>query len=309
MLMRSTVAVDLGATNIRAGIVSREGEILKKISVKTPQEGSGGEVVTNRIIDLVAELLESGIHVGGIGVSSAGPLDLDRGAVSHSPNMAFPEIPISNPLQERFGLPVRLLNDGVAGLLGECWVGCARGYENVVYITFSTGIGGGALVNGLPLAGRGGNAAEIGHFFVDNRYLLKCDCGNTGHWEAYASAKNIPRFFSAWAEQEDITTPGFDTGSAASILSAVSRNLPIARAFQRELGAIIARGLSSVIVAYDPEIIVLDGPIARHHGDVLLDVVRPGLDTYLPLPVILISPLEGNAPMLGAAKLMLDTGT
>jgi glucokinase len=305
--MPPVIAVDLGATHIRAGLVAPEGRIIRKLTVRTPAEGDAGTVITDRIATLVGRLLASPESRGApaLGISSAGPLDLAKGRVVGSPNMAFPEILLVQPLEERFGLPVRLINDCRAGVLGERWCGAARGCDNVVYITFSSGIGGGAVVNGTLLLGEGGNAGEIGHFVVDGSYNLCCGCGNRGHWEAYASGTHLPRFFNAWLQATGVCTPGFTAATPEGIFAAAHARDPVALAFMRELGRINARGISNVIVAYNPAMIVLDGPIARHHGPLLLEYLLPRIDAYLHPPQIVTSTLDGDAPLLGAAALAL----
>ncbi|WP_292522171.1 ROK family protein [Methanoculleus sp.] len=306
--MTTVIAVDLGATNLRAALVGPDATVLAHDAVPTPTAGSGGEVVTAAIMAEVEALLAlpEGRDVTAIGVASAGPLDLGRGWVVHSPNMAFPVVEITGPLRERFGLPVALINDARAGVLGERWAGAARGSDNVVYVTLSTGIGGGAVVNGRLLLGMTGNAGEVGHITVDTRYNLVCGCGYRGHWEAYASAKNIPRFFAAWREEADPGPVAFDASSTRAIFAAAREEDPVALAFMEALGRVNARGVSSVIVAYNPEVLVLDGPLARYHGDVVIRHMEPCIDRFLALPRIAVSELAGQAPLLGAAAWALE---
>ncbi|MDN7024867.1 ROK family protein [Methanoculleus sp. FWC-SCC1] len=301
--MPNFIAVDLGGTNIRAGIVTDAGTVLEHTAAPTPVTGRSGAVITDAIARLIDDLQGSpaAAAVAAIGISSAGPLDPERGAVIRSPNIAFPEVDLVEPLTEQFGLPVFLVNDARAGLLGERWVGAARGYANIVYITMSTGIGGGAIVGGRLLLGRNGNAGEVGHLFVDNRYDQLCGCGYHGHWEAYGSGRFMPRFFTVWQESEGIGDAGFAADTPAAIFAAARAGEPVALAFMEALGRVNARGISNVIAAYNPEIIVLDGPIARHNGDLVMEHLLPFVDRYLALPRLVISSLAGRAPLLGAA--------
>ncbi|QYZ79222.1 ROK family protein [Methanofollis formosanus] len=300
----SVIAVDLGATHYRAALVTADGCVSGFVQGDTPREGVSGEVVTRAVGDAVASVLGQS-RAAAIGVASAGPLDLVGGRVVCSPNMAFDEVPLVGPLSERFGLPVRLLNDCRAGALGERWRGAAQGVDDLVYLTLSTGIGGGAVVGGRLLLGRDGNAGEVGHLFVDAGYALPCGCGHRGHWEAYASGTGMPRFFAAWLAKKNLQNPSFDTSSSRGILGAAARGDPLAGAFMDALGEINARALSDIIIAYSPEMIVLDGPIAQAHGDLLIRHIVPHLDRYLPTPAIMVSPLGGRAPLLGAAAYAL----
>ncbi len=307
--MTTVIAVDLGGTNLRAALVGSDATVLAHDSVPTPATGPSGEVITAAIAARIEALLAApeGRGVTAIGVASAGPLDLGRGWVTNSPNIAFPVVEITGPLRERFGLPVALINDARAGVLGERWAGAARGSDNVVYVTLSTGIGGGAVVNGRLLLGMNGNAGEIGHIPVDTRYNLTCGCGYLGHWEGYASAKYVPRFFAVWREEADVRRVAFDAGSTRAIFEAAREEDPVALAFMEALGEVNARGVSAVIVAYNPEVIVLDGPLARYYGDVVIRHMEPYIDRYLALPRIVVSGLGGRSPLLGAAAYALET--
>ncbi|QSZ67260.1 ROK family protein [Methanofollis aquaemaris] len=296
----SVIAVDIGATHYRTALVTSEGCVRDFVRGDTPREGASGEVVARAVGDAIASI-PGWSRAAGIGVASAGPLDLTSGRVVCSPNMAFEEVPLVAPLFERFGLPVRLLNDCRAGALGERWLGAGQGVDNLVYLTLSTGIGGGAVVGGRLLQGRDGNAGEVGHLFVDSEYALSCGCGHAGHWEAYASGTGMPRFFAAWLAKNNLPASSFDASSSRGILGAAARGDSLAGAFMDALGAISARAFSDIIVAYSPEVIVLDGPIARAHGALLIRHMCPHLDRYLPTPEIVVSPLEGRAPLLGAA--------
>ncbi len=306
--MTTVIAVDLGATNLRVALVDSDATVPAHATVPTPTAGPSGKVITAAIIARIEALLSSqdGKDVRAIGVASAGPLDLGRGWVMASPNIAFPVVEITAPLSERFGLPVVLINDARAGVLGERWAGAARGSDNVVYVTLSTGIGGGAVVNGHLLLGASGNAGEIGHLPVDTRYNLLCGCGYRGHWEAYASAKNVPRFFAAWREDADVREVAFDAGSTRAIFEAAREEDPVALAFMEVLGEVNARGVSGVIVAYNPDVIVLDGPLAYYHGDLVIRHMEPRIDRYLALPRFVVSDLAGRAPLLGAAAYALE---
>jgi len=302
----AVIAVDIGATHLRAALVARDGRIERIVVDDTPREGCSGTVVTDAVVSAVASVLAGG-SAWAIGVASAGPLDRAAGSVVRSPNMAFEEVPLVGPLSERFGLPVRLINDCRAGALGECWMGAGKGVENLVYITLSTGIGGGAVVNGRLLLGRDGNAGEVGHLHADSTYGVPCGCGHAGHWEGYASGSGMPRFFAAWSEGSD-ERPSFDASTSRGILEAAGDGDAIALAFMDALGEVNGRAVSDLIVAYEPEIIVFDGPIAQVHGDLILRYMMPHIDRYLPLPQICVSSLEGRAPLFGAAAYALGGG-
>ncbi|NYT05127.1 MAG: ROK family protein [Methanomicrobiales archaeon] len=300
------IAVDLGASWVRAAQVSPNGRIFSRIAAPTPRNGDSGGVVAAEVSRLIGMLQQGGdtVPCRAIGISAAGPLDVAGGAVVSPPNMPFARIDLAGPLSRRHAVPVVLLNDCRAGMLAERWLGAARGVDNAVYITFSTGIGGGALVNGTLCTGKNGNAGEIGHLFVDSRYGLICGCGGEGHWEAYASGTGIPRFFERWCAMEGIAK-GALPATAAEVFAAAGRD-PETAAFFEELGKINARGILGVVVAYEPALIILDGPVIRNHAAPVIEPLRRHYEAYLPLPCIALSPLCGDAPLLGAAAYALE---
>ncbi|RPJ52291.1 MAG: ROK family protein, partial [Methanobacteriota archaeon] len=176
-----------------------------------------------------------------------------------------------------------------------------RGCADVVYITISTGIGGGAYMGGRLLEGCDGNAGEIGHFTVETRYDLCCGCGGVGHWEAYASGRNIPSFYRAWLSREGRPSGESSPKRCESVFSAARSGDADALRFLDVLGTINGRGISAVIAAYNPSVIVLDGPVVRQNAEFILPQMERSINTHLRRPAIAISPLEGEAPLIGAS--------
>jgi glucokinase len=202
-----------------------------------------------------------------------------------------------------FGLPVILANDCHAGIIGEATYGDAQGIANAVYLTLSTGIGAGVLAGDRLLFGREGNAAEVGHFAVDTTYRIRCGCGHEGHWEGYASGRHLPGFFARWCEVHGHPLPPGWKGDAAVIFELARSGYATAVDFIDELARINGRGISDLIVAYDPERIILDGAVVLENGPLIYPRCLPYIDRFLPLPAIQISRLGGKAPLLGAAVL------
>lgn len=285
-------AVDLGATNLRVAKVSRDGRILeyKKCSVG---ECETGEEIVDWIISFIEKLFAND-SVQATGISTAGPIDKKNGEVVHSPNMRCDKISLVRPLEKHFGVPVVMSTDCKSAILAEASFGSAKGYDTVVYITFSTGIGAGVISHGHLLEGVSGNASEVGHFFVDDKYNLACGCKNRGHWEAYAGGANIPRFFSMWSGKEE--------KSAAEIFSAAENGDTLCMEFANELARISARGLSTVTAAYNPDCVILDGPVVQNHPW-FMEKMTAYVDRYSDVPDFCISKLQGFAPLLGAALL------
>ena len=293
-------AVDLGATNLRAGIIDEEGKILE-FSQKEVKDLTSAADIQLLISDMILDLSRStGITPKAIGISTAGPVDLKTGSVVGSPNMKCERIFLTGPLQERFSIPVRMITDCKAGVLGEYHFGGAKNAATLVFLSFSTGIGAGVLELGKLLCGSNGNASEAGHFLVDTTWNLPCGCGGFGHWEAYASGTGIPNFFRVWSDDRIDCAPN-PSMNAGQILYAADHGSPLFCEFTDELAKINGRGLSSVVAAYNPDLIVLDGPIVRNYPALIAKKMTEYTDHYLTTPEIRISALEGKAPLLGAS--------
>jgi glucokinase len=205
-------------------------------------------------------------------------------------------------------MPVSLLNDCNAAVLGEQAYGAGRGKQNIVYITISTGIGAGVVAGGALLLGRGGNAAEVGHFIVDTAYNLPCLCGKgKGHWERYASGAGMPVFFRHWAHEHGRKINRASV-CAKDIFEAARAGDPPAREFLDEVSKINARGISNVIAAYDPQIITLGGSVTLSNGKIILAGIKKYIDRFLKPPVIMITPLGEDISLVGAAAAIYNGG-
>jgi len=300
--MKTAIAIDLGATNIRIALVSKQGKILKRARRQTEKKGRNGSVITDQIRKLIQDIIqgEQQKDILGIGISSMGPLNHNLGGPKHAPNVPFSFIPLVKPLEREFSLPVLLYKDTHAGVLAEKRFGAGRKYQNLVYITISTGIGGGAIVEGKLLYGKSRNAAEIGHLIVDSTYNILCTCKKGyGHWEGLASGRNIPRFFRAWQKAEKAIT--FKAREASDIFSQAEKGNKTAAAFLKELSKVNARAVSNIIVSYDPEIITIGGSVALNNPDTTLSGIAKYVDHYLKLPKIQITKLGDDIGLLGAA--------
>jgi len=299
----TVIAIDLGATKLRIALVSGTGSITRVRVEDMPPHPPGASAITGLITRSVRALAtrEEIASCAGIGIGAAGPVDAAHTMIVRPPNIPLETVPLAGPLEEAFGLPVRLVNDCCAGLLGEAYFGEGRGCRNFVYLTISTGIGAGIIANGSVVTGRDGNAGEVGHLFVDSDYDLTCGCGGTGHWEGYASGRFLPRFYRAWRRMNGMPEDP-EAVSAVDVFRGVRESPdPAGHGFVRELGRINGRGISDIIVAYDPEAIVLDGSVVLHNPDLILPRIGEFADRFLPMPRLVVSSLLGSAPLLGAS--------
>jgi glucokinase len=191
------IGIDIGGTWIRVALctddLNEENMIFK--AMRTPKDTE--YAITNSLIVMITELLyDNNIQVEeivGIGLASAGPVDMEKGEIFNNVNLGFKVIPLKAPLEDKFpGIPIFLINDGNASVLGVHYFEAdEEEKDNLVYITMSTGIGGGVICNGRLLLGKEGNAAEIGHGVVDPSSIIPCNCGAHGCWEVFSSGTGI----------------------------------------------------------------------------------------------------------------------
>ncbi|MGD2142568.1 MAG: ROK family protein [Candidatus Bathyarchaeota archaeon] len=308
------VAVDIGATNVRVASGNEKG-LDKRITNRTDRE-NGPQGISQQIVEMVNELNLAEIEA--IGVGTIGPVDIATGRIVNTPNLPFKEIPVILPLSEVYQVPVRILNDCAAAVLGERRFGAGIGLDNLVYVTFSTGLGGGAMVDGHLLIGKDGNAVEIGHLTIDPDSPLKCGCGCAGHWEAYSSGSGIPNFVrqdlvSSRSDSLILELADYDRESitAEILFEAAERGDAVALMLVRRLGEINAIGLADLINVFDPELVTIGGSIAINNSRMILEPILENINkhTINRIPEIMITPLGGEAVLYGALALALSLDT
>lgn len=307
------MGIDLGATNIRAALGNIKSGILRRVEERTVKVESTDAII-QQFIRLVEKVSKDDLKsIRAIGIGSIGPLNCWKGVILNPPNVPFKNVPIVEALWDRFKVPVYLLNDCTAAVLGEWIFGAGKGLKNLAYITLSSGIGGGAIVDGTLLLGKDGNAVEIGHMVIDLEGRLACNCGGRGHWEAYCSGSGIPKLIRYLVEnrpsdfresiieglvKRDMLTPEtlFDLASNGD-----ERALEIVE----EVGKLNAIGFANVNTIYDPELITVGGSIALNNQELVLKpiIVNIGKYTVNRVPEIRITPLGGDIVLYGAIAL------
>ena len=300
----SLVAVDIGATNIRVAIGGEKG--LKAKRSDATDRLNGPEGVPRQIARMIRSL---GVEPAAIGVGSIGPLDTKRGAIGATPNFAFKHIPIVAPLEAEFNVPVQIMNDCNAAVIGEHLYGAGKGLDNIFYVTLSTGLGGGAIVDGNPLNGKDGNAPEIGHLTLDPDSELVCGCGCRGHWEAYCSGANIPNFARILLRNRDLEEGlllkmvGGDLGKLTSemIFDAARRRDGDAVFIVDEVGKANAVGFANIVNAFDPELITIGGSVAMNNPELIVEPIKRRIDKHLinRKPEIRLTPLGADVVLFG----------
>lgn len=267
------IAVDLGGTNIRAARCDPEGRILARVGWPTrPEEGL--EAVMGRIFEAIQAVWPDGAPVEAIGVGVPGPLDPRTGVVITAPNLGWENVPLGDRLRERFGVPCFIGNDANLAALGEWRYGAGRGHDHLVYLTVSTGIGGGVITHGVLLEGAHGLGAELGHIVVEAREGPRCGCGRIGCLEALASGTAIARMAQeAWARGEPIPWPDPSAVTAADVAEAAARGDPTAGAIMDRAAFYLGVGIATFWHIFNPTLIILGGGVMKT-GDWFLEKIR-----------------------------------
>ena len=310
--MRYAIGIDLGGTNIAAGIVTEDYKLLEKGSVPTKAQRPWQEVAAD-MARLAMELVEkaglSRADCAGIGVGSPGICNGDTGEVVYSNNLYWDDVPLCPTLTRLTGLPCRLSNDANCAALAETVAGGAVGCRNMILITLGTGVGGGIVADGQLLEGVGGTGAEVGHtvLVLDGE---DCTCGRKGCWEAYASATALIRQGKrAAAAQPDSLLAGYGEGlTGKDVFDAAAAGDAAAQAVVDRYCVYVAAGITDLVNILGPEMVLIGGGISRQ-GERLLAPIRAyvaancfGGHDRTP-PVIECARLGNEAGIIGAAAL------
>jgi glucokinase len=298
--MDVALALDIGGTKIAAGLVDADGALVHHAKLPTPD--GDAEAVWTVVDTLVTEALaEAGGRVRGVGISSAGPIDLPAGTVSPINITQWQGFPIVERVSTLTGAPVRLGGDGLCMALGERWRGAGVGASFLLGMVVSTGVGGGLVLDAAPYDGRTGNAGHVGHVVVDQDGE-PCSCGGRGCVETVAAGPRMAQ----WARKNGWDAPA--GADAKELADAANAGDPVAlQAFRRGATAVAAM-IASVSAVCDLDLVVVGGGVAKS-GALLFDPLREALSTYARLEFlrglrVLPAELGSDAGLVGAAALL-----
>lgn len=309
------VGVDVGGTNLVAGLVDGEGTILGKISHPVDRSMSADQLCRE-----ITRLAKVACKTGGleerqieaVGVGFPGLVDNRKGMVVQTPNMPFKRTLFRAVFQEQWDIPVYLGNDANCAAIGEYWAGAAKGCSPAVVITLGTGIGGGMVIDGKLFTGYASGGMEPGHMIIHPNGLL-CGCGNRGCWEQYGSATALIRLTQREMENsrdsmlwEMCEGDRFKVQGRTAFLAARQGD-ETARGVLRAYLQGLSIGVINLINIIQPEVICLGGGISNAEDDLLLDplreLVRKGsYDKNLPTRLVRAA-LGNDAGVVGAALL------
>lgn len=274
---RYVIGIDLGGTKITTALADRQGRIVEKTTLATGAK-EGEEVVMGRIIESVDMVLEaSGLSkdaVAVIGIGSPGPIDSDKGAIITTPNLPFKNYSLTQPLEKRYGIPAYLDNDGNVAAIGEWMFGAGKGYDHVIYMTVSTGVGGGAVLNGKPFHGRSSNALEIGHMTIRPDAPYFCNCGNQGDVESLCSGTAMTkRAQEAIAQGRETSLKDLPVVTAYEINQARLAGDGLAKEILEEAWDNLGIAVANLILAFEPEVLAIGGGVSRIGQDMFDAVI------------------------------------
>ncbi|WP_458207020.1 ROK family protein [Haladaptatus sp. NG-SE-30] len=311
--------VDLGATNVRAAVADEEGNVVNADERGTPQ-GPTGIAVTEAVLDcLRSACADAGIdpvEVVAAGIGSIGPLDLAEGAVENPANLpdTIDRIPLTGPIGNLIASDrVFLHNDTNAGVIGQRFYS-ERNPDDMVYITISSGIGAGVTVDGSVLSGWDGNAGEVGHMVVDPQGRLTCGCGHDGHWEAYCSGNNIPKYARMLAEEDGQVQTALPLEDPDFSAKDVFDHAGIDSFADHVIEQVVhwnTVGVTNVVQAYAPIVVYFGGAVALNNEELVVDPVRERISNQLlnNVPDVQVTTLGDEVVLKGAVASALTDGT
>ncbi len=320
-----SIGIDLGGTNIAVALVSKEGEILSRCSLPTPQELGADlpQKVANAMADGVAQSLEQGgktlAQATSVGIGAPGTINPQTQTIGYWSNLDFRNVPLGDLLRQALQKisshipPIYLENDANAAALGEYQAGAGKNASSLVAITLGTGVGGGAIFNGKLWTGFNHAGMEVGHFVLKAKGK-PCTCGRLGCFEAYSSATALIKASKEAMEKEkssllwDMVEGDLSLVQGKTIFDGAKQGDKLAKDLVEDYIFYLASGISSLVNLFQPEILCIGGGIAGQ-GDALLQPVVALVDAEdyarnLPNRChIALAELGNDAGMIGASSL------
>ena len=310
MKKKYVVGVDLGGTKIYTALVDLEGNIIKEKTVET-LAFEGENAVMGRIIDAINYVIDGTEKnlIKSIGIGSPGPLDVKNGVIIENSNLPFKNFEIVKTIREAYDLPTYLDNDANVATLGEYKFGAGKGTENMIYMTVSTGIGGGAILNGKIFRGSTGNALEIGHTTISQE-RTRCGCGNIGCAESLASGTAIgKRAKEAVNSNAETSLKNYDDVTSKEVFIEAANGDRVAKEILNTSLTYLGITVANIITTFDPEKVVIGGGVING-GDIVLETIKEEvakrcMKVFVDSCSIEKAKLGGQAGVLGAAALAI----
>lgn len=304
------VGIDLGGTKIAAALFDSKGTVLNRELMETAGARTAKEVV-KRMIDMITSV-SGGRSLSGVGLASPGAVNSQDGIVIHGTNLPeWDHVPLKRWMESELGVEVKVVNDANAAAWGEYVRGAGKGADNMVYVTFSTGIGAGIVIDGKLLLGTNSFAGELGHNIIDPSGT-KCSCGRYGCWEVFASGTAIRDMALRSMESRTsmITELAGINGekiTSRHVFEAMALKDPVAVEVIDRSIHYMAMGLANAVHTFNPDVIVIGGGVSKA-GDLLFPALmekthRYVMDPYKGTYTIEPAALKDDVGLIGAAAL------
>ena len=311
------IGIDLGGTNIAAGLVNEKMELVKKMSVPTGAEREGEAIVADMAklcLDLCASFGVSLADISAIGIATPGVANLETGVVEYANNLHFVKFPLAELLGKALDFKnIKIANDANAAAWGEAMAGAAKGTANSVMITLGTGVGGGIIIDNKIITGFNSAGGELGHIVIEVDGV-PCSCGRRGCWEAYSSATALIRMTKEKIDECRATGRkslmlDAERVSGRTACDAMRAGDEAAKEVYDKYIKYLAAGISNIVNIFQPEVISLGGGVSNE-GQSLIDALTPmvrkeayGGGVLDKLPELRIAKLGNDAGIIGAALL------
>ncbi len=307
------IGIDLGGTNIAAGLVSEDGKILCQSSTPTLNNREAVDIVKDMAMLIEKIAKDYGIAVSdikGVGIGSPGSVDYDNGVVVYANNLKMDMFPLADELNKLTGLPVSIDNDANCAAMGE-YVVYEDKVKDFILVTLGTGVGGGIILNGKMLHGFNGAGGEVGHMVIEGNGE-ECTCGRKGCWESYASVTAlISQTKKAMEENPDSLMHEFAKKEGAvtgrTSFDAAKAGDKAAQEVVNQYAVYVAEGITNLENIFQPEMICIGGGISRE-GEYLVGPIREFVKKYgynrnMERTEIVTAKLFNDAGIIGAAML------
>jgi glucokinase len=314
---RPAIGIDIGGTKVAAGLVDVDGRILRRARRQTPHRSQSPQVVEDTIAEAIEELRDHRTPIA-VGIGAAGFVDEGQSSVLFSPHLSWRHEPLRDAMRQRVGLPVVVENDANAALWAEARFGAGQGESAVIGVNLGTGIGGGILLDGQLYRGRYGVAGEFGHLQVVPGGH-RCECGNRGCWEQYASGNALVREARELVVARspvahrllELVGGEPDRVTGPLVTQAAKDGDPAARELFDDVGRWLGVGLANLAAAFDPGLFVIGGGVSEA-DELLLGPARAAYRRHLtgrgfrPEAQIVRARLGNEAGLVGVADLARD---
>lgn len=270
------IGIDLGGTKINGALADMQGKVISQHIMPT-NAFEGETKVLNRIFQVIEKVLvdadKTVEEIKAIGIGSPGPLDAKQGIIISTPNLPFDNFQLVKPISEKFNIPTYLDNDANVAAIGEHIFGAGKGTENMVFVTVSTGVGGGAIINGKIYRGNTCNALEIGHTTLE-KDGPRCNCGNYGCVEALASGTAIKnRGKEAVARGEETSLKNYEKITSYEVFQEAKKGDKVASEIVDGCLNYLGICVANIVATFDPEMVIIGGGVANA-GSVVFDKVK-----------------------------------